>query len=149
MGNDRRQVQEDGSVGQVAATHEVFDPIEDHRALGVDDAPLVVGEQRAGRETASEHELAEAVRQPVGYHADVVVRQEPAVDGGGHQVAGALGLDQERGGLRVDQEPEDSGQGALGRPLLAVDRQDRIGTDRPERRRQPGDQEAKIALWRG
>jgi len=123
-------VQEDGSVGQVAAAHEVLDPIEDHGALGVDDAPLVVGEERAGREASPEHEPAEAVRQPVGYRADIVVGQEPTVDGGGHQVASALWLSQQRAGLRVDQEPDQPGQRALGRPLLAMERQDRIGTDR-------------------
>ena len=76
VGKDRRQVQEDGSVGQVAASHELFDPIKDHGALGVDVAPIVVGEERAGRETSSEHELAEAVRQPVGDLADIVVRED-------------------------------------------------------------------------
>ena len=60
--------------------YEGFDAVQDHRALGVDDAPLVVGEEGAGRETSAEHEPAQAIGQPGGDHADIVIRQEPAVE---------------------------------------------------------------------
>ena len=48
--------------------------------------------------------------------------------------------------MRVDQEPKYLCKRALGRRLLAVEHQDRIRTDRPEDRRQPGDHQAKISV---
>ena len=39
-GIDRRQVEEDGAVSQVGPPHELFDPVQDHRALEVERGPF-------------------------------------------------------------------------------------------------------------
>jgi len=127
-GKDRRQVQEDGSVGQVAAAHEVFDHIGGSRGAGRGCRSGRRWRRAAGRETSSEHELAETVRQPFGIALMLSYARSQPLTAVAIRSRVLLGLEQERRGLRIDQEPEDSGQGALGRPLLAVGRQDRIGT---------------------
>ena len=55
-----------------------------------------------------------------------------------------LGLGAQGRGVRVGQEPADAGQGALGGALLAGDDQDGMRPDRPQRGRDPGDQEWKV-----
>ena len=76
---------------QVAADHEVVDPDQQHGTLRVDDGPFVVGVSRPAGETAAVGELAEAIGEPAGDPAQVLIREQPAVGGGGHQVSLPLG----------------------------------------------------------
>ena len=141
-----REREEDGAVAQVASPHELFDPFQDDGALGVDDAALGVGKRRVALEVPPGGQQAQAIGQPRGYHADIVVGQQPTVDGSAHQAAGVSGLGEQGGGLGVDQQPDDPCKGALGRALLAAQRQDGIGADGPDCGGHPDDQEAKIGL---
>ena len=55
-----------------------------------------------------------------------------------------LGLGAQGRGVRVGQEPADADQGALGGALLAGDDEEGMRPDRPQRGRDPGDQEWKV-----
>ncbi len=49
--SDRRQVQDDASLGEVAFRYEFLDPVQDNRTLRLDQPPLVVGIQGTGGAT--------------------------------------------------------------------------------------------------
>jgi hypothetical protein len=53
---NRRQVQEHRTTAQIATLHEVVDADQNHRPLGEDDTPLVVGEKRPARIAPAERE---------------------------------------------------------------------------------------------
>ena len=86
---DRRQMQEDAAIFQIRPEHKVADPAQKHGALGLNEGPIIVRKEGAAGDSPSVNELAKRVRQPAGYLTDIVVRQEPAIDGRGHQVAHA------------------------------------------------------------
>ena len=140
------RLQENAAIFQISPTDEVADPAQEHGALGVNEAPIVVGKEGAAGDGSAVDELAKGVRQPARDLTDIVISQEPTVDGRRHQVARARRRVQGDAGVRIDQEPEHLYQRALGRRLLAVKHQDGIRTDRPQDRRQPGDHQAKISL---
>ena len=91
------------------------------------------------------YEPAQAVRQPVGQGSvDVVIGLNPTVQCSDQQGAVLPELASPGCAVRVGQEPADAGQGALGGALLARDDEDRMRTDRPQRGRDPADQEREI-----
>ena len=98
------------------------------------------------RQAAPGGQQAEAIGQRTRDHADVVVGQQPAIDGRTHQLAGVAGLAPERLGPGVDELADDPGQRALGRALVTIKCQDRIRADGPEGGGHPDDQEAEIAI---
>jgi hypothetical protein len=51
----------DRAIAQFAASNELFDPVQDHGAARVNDASVVVGEERPAGEAQAEYELAERV----------------------------------------------------------------------------------------
>ena len=73
---------------------------------------LVVRKKPAGRNAAARHEPAKTVRQPIGHGAPVVVRLNPAVQRGHHQVAMVFGLGEGRA-VRIDQQPANAPQRAF------------------------------------
>ncbi len=60
-GRNRRQTQEDAAILQIGPTDEVADPAQEHGALGVNEAPIVVGEESAAGDGPSEDKLAKGV----------------------------------------------------------------------------------------
>ena len=66
---NRRQTQEDAAIFQIGPTDEVADPAQEHGALGVNEAPIVVGKQSAAGDGAAVDKLAQ--ERPIasgGYH---------------------------------------------------------------------------------
>ena len=68
----------------------------------MNDVSFIVGKERAAREAPTGGEAAQAIGKPVGHDADIVVNQQPAADGGDHQVARAAGPGQDRRLLGVN-----------------------------------------------
>ena len=73
LAQDRRQVQEDRTIAQIATLHEVVDADQDHRTLGVDETPLVVGEERAARVAPAERKLADTVGKSSVNCGDILI----------------------------------------------------------------------------
>ena len=63
---NRRQTHEDAAIFQIGPTDEIADPAQEHGALGVNKAPIVVGKESAAGDGSSEDKLAKGVRQPAG-----------------------------------------------------------------------------------
>ena len=75
-------MQENTAIAEVTAQHEVIDPYQHHRPLGVNDTSFVVREERAAGETAAVRELADAVGERAGDRADIVIGEiEPSWTG--------------------------------------------------------------------
>ena len=85
-------MQANATVEHVGSVHEIVDSVQDDRALGAPDNLLLVGKEPPHGNSPSRDEPAEAVRQPVGEGADVVIGLNPAVQGGDHEVAVFSGL---------------------------------------------------------
>jgi hypothetical protein len=74
-------------------------------------------EERAPGEGPTQRELTNAVKQPVADRADVLVHEQPAIEGPSHHIVHAVGEGQSGTGLRVAQRAKDPGQSALTRRL--------------------------------
>ncbi len=138
---NRRQVQKNRAVDQVALAHVVLDSVENDRPLGIETAPFAESIKSsprnspppdASRQRLSENQsgIADIASYPSShpFTAAVAIKSRP--------LAGSASSDE---GLRVDQQPQNPGQRAL---ADLAPREVRV-SDRPHRPLPPSATQSK------
>ena len=143
---DRLQGQEYGAIGQIGPGHDILDPVQDHRAGGVEQHFVLVGVELAHREAAACGETAERVGYPGRQARHIVEGEHMAVAGGDEQVAILARQGPQRRGVGIEQRPQDRREGRFRRTLLARKHEHRIRTAIAKAGQRPGDHQHEIGV---
>ena len=112
---DQLQGHEQGAIGEVRAGDDVADAVQDDRTGGVEQHLVVVGPERAHRETAAARQPAQRVGQPRRQSRHIVEDQQMGVGGGDEELAIVPRQGAQRRGVGVDERPQDLRDGRLAR----------------------------------
>ena len=139
-------MQEDAAVFQISPPDEVADPAQEHGTLRVNKAPIIVGKESPAGDGSPKTSWQSASDSQRGISLILSYAKSQSLTAVAIRLRMLVGGIERDAGVRVNQQPKDLDQCALGRRVLTVEHQDGIRTDRPEYRRQPGDHQAKICV---
>jgi hypothetical protein len=115
------QIEDQGTIQQIAAGRDFFNAIDDDRALRVKDGFLGIAVQLTGGKPAASGQPRQGITEPVWQMTEVIQRNEPAVRCGDHQIPLIARRGAQRGFVWVRELPQDAYQGAFCGPLLPID----------------------------